>query len=121
MAFAYSPLLDAAAEIITTIATSAGAVYTNPAGTTSYVRTIAIHNTHTSAEAVAVYLVPDNAGAVGTAGNTNRIFYESIAPNDTRIIEYPAPGLMLVDENDTIQAVTTTASRVTITITGGKE
>jgi hypothetical protein len=121
MAFAYSPLLDAAAEIITTIATSAGAVYTNPAATTSYVRCITIHNTYTSAEAVSLYLVPDNAGAVGTAGNANKFFYESVPANDTRIIEFPAPGLMLVDENDTIQASTTTASRVTISITGATE
>lgn len=116
MAFAYGRLTE-----ITTIDTSAGAVYTNPASTTSYIRLIVIHNTYTSAEAVSLYIVPDNAGAAGTAGNTNKMYYESVPANDTRILEFPAPGLMLVDTNDTIQASTTTASRVTIQIYGATE
>lgn len=116
MAFAYDRLTE-----ITTLATSAGAVYTNAASMITYIRLIIIHNTYTAAEAVSLYCVPDNAGAVGTAGNMNKFFYESIPANDTRILEFPAPGIVLKDTNDTIQGSTTTASRVTIQIYGGNE
>lgn len=116
MAFAYANLIP-----ITTLPNSAGAVYTNPASKTSYVRSIVLHNANTTAETVKLYLVPDSTGAVGTAGVTNKIFEEEMAAGATTIIEFPAPGLMLTDENDTIQGVTTTASKVTITATGGAE
>lgn len=116
MAFDYANLTE-----ITTIASTAGAVLTNGASETTYIRMINIHNSNTTTETVKLYLVPDSTGSVGTAGDTNKIYEEDIASNETRIIEYPVPGLMLTDENDTVQAVTDTASKVTITITGGQE
>jgi len=116
MAFEYSRLVD-----VTTIAASAASIYANPASTTSYVRLINIHNSNTTAETVILYQVPDSGGSLGTAGDTNIIFEEELAADATRIIEYAVPGLMLVDENDSIQGETTTASKVTITITGATE
>lgn len=117
MAFVYSQLTP-----ITTIANSTPAVvYTNPASTTSYVRTIVIHNTNTSAETVTLYNVPDNAGAAGTAAATNQFYKQEIAADSTVILEFAVPGIMLTDTNDTLQASTTTASKVTIQITGGTE
>lgn len=108
---------------ITTIANAAGAVYTHDTATYSktYVRLIIIHNGNTSAEEVKLYNVPDNVGAVGTAGATN-IMYDpdaKIAVGETVTLEFPAPGVILEDDNDTIQAVTDTASKVTIQIYGG--
>jgi hypothetical protein len=41
--------------------------------------------------------------------------------NATSIIDLGTPGLILEDTNDSIQAVTTTASKVTIQIMGGTE
>ena len=116
MAFAYSILTE-----ITTIAAATAAVYTNPASTTAFVRSITIFNGHTSNETVVLYNVPDNAGAVGTAGETNEFFNQEVAPNETVIIEWAAPGLILADENDTIQADADTASKVTIQIMGATE
>ena len=117
MAFVYSQLTP-----ITTIASSTpAAVYTNPASTTTYVRTIVIHNTNTTSETVTLYNVPDNAGAVGTSGATNQFYKQSVEANSTVILEFAVPGIMLTDANDTLQASTTTASKVTIQITGGTE
>ena len=116
MAFAYSRLAE-----ITTIADTAGALITNAASTTSYVRLIVLHNANTSAETVILYNVPDNAAAVGTAAITNKFFEQSMDANETRILEFAAPGILLDDENDTIQGVTDTASKVTFQAYGGAE
>ena len=116
MAFDYSLLKE-----IATIADSAASVYTNPAATKSYVRLIIIHNTNSTAEVVQLYNVPDSTGSLGTAGDTNKFYYESMAANATSIIDLGTPGLILEDTNDSIQAVTTTASKVTIQIMGGTE
>jgi len=116
MAFSYSQLTP-----ITTIASSAGAVYTNPASKTTYVRTIVIHNTNTTAETVTLYNVPDSTGSVGTAGVTNQFYKQEVAADATVLLEFAVPGIMLTDTNDTLQASTTTANKVTIQITGGTE
>ena len=116
MAFEYDRLTE-----ITTLATAAAAVFTNPAAQTTYIRSIEIHNGNTSAEAVKLYDVPDNAGAVGTAATTNEFYSETLLAGATRLIEYEAPGKILKDENDTIQGVTDTVSKVTLSIMGGKE
>lgn len=114
---------------ITTIANAAAAVYTNPANTTTYVRAIMVRNTNTAAEDVKLYNVPDNAGAVGVAAAANELAvpkspgFENLAMNDEWEWYAPAghPGIILEDENDTIQAVTTTAAKVTIQLFGGTE
>lgn len=116
MSFDYKRLVP-----ITTIPSSVGVIYTNPTGKKSYVRLIQIHNTNTTIETVKLYNVPDSTGSVGTAGVTNKFYEYGVSANETIQIEYAPPGLMLEDVNDTIQAVTTTASKVTIEITGGVE
>jgi len=116
MSFDYSRLKEMA-----TIASSAASVYTDPTATKSYVRLIILHNTNSTAEVVQLYNVPDSGGSLGTAGVTNNFYYESIAANATSIIDLGTPGLILQDTNDSIQAITTTASKVTIQIMGGTE
>jgi hypothetical protein len=116
MAFAYKRLTE-----ITTLPSSAGAVFTNAASTTTYIRSITLHNANTAAEAVVLYNVPDNAGEVGTAGVTNQMFKQTMAAGETVILEWPVPGIVLSAEKDTIQGVTTTASKVTVQIMGGDE
>lgn len=50
------------------------------------------------------------------------MFYkESMIAGATTILDFGTPGIILVDTNDTIQAVTDTVSKVTIQIMGGKE
>lgn len=116
MAYAHARLTE-----ITTLPNSAGAVFTQPSGKTSYIRIIHIHNSNTTAESVKLYKVPDSGGSVGSAGATNEIYAETIEGGGTRVLEYPAQGLILKDQNETIQGVTTTASKVTIEINGGQE
>jgi hypothetical protein len=118
MAFDWAKLTE-----ITYIASSAGAIYTNPAATTSYIRLIIIHNNNTTVEQVQLYNVPDSGG-VGTAGDANIFFNVAIQPSETVVLGsdmLPVPGIILTDENDTLQGVTTTASKVTVQIFGGTE
>lgn len=119
MAFDWKRLTE-----ITYIANSAGAVFTNPAAK-SYVRLIIIHNLNTTAEEVKLYCVPDNgAGAIGAAGDANIFLHQSIQPAETIVLGsdmLPVPGIILETEYDSIQAVTTTSSKVTIQIYGGQE
>lgn len=116
MAFAYARVLE-----ITTIPATAGAVYTNAASTTTYIRGIILHNGNTTAETVILYNVPDSTGAVGTAATTNEFYYEIMPAYSTTILDFPVPGIMLTATNDTIQADTTTASKVTIQLLGATE
>lgn len=116
MAFAYGRVLE-----ITTLPSSVGAVLTNAASTTTYIRGIVLHNGNTTAETVILYNVPDSTGSEGTAATTNEMYYEVMPARATTTLEFPAPGIMLTDENDTIQGTTTTASKVTIQITGATE
>jgi hypothetical protein len=116
MAFAYTRLTE-----ITTIAAAAAALTTNAAGKTTYIRLIILFNGETTAENVILYNVPDNAAAVGTAGETNEFFNQSMAANETRILEFARPGIMMTGTNDTIQGTTDTASKVTYQAYGGLE
>jgi hypothetical protein len=117
MSFAYAKLSEAV------LLTSAGnTTFTNPTSTTSYIRMIIIHNVNTSAETVSLYNVPDSGGSAGTLSDTeNRFYKESLDAGATRIIEFPAPGLVLTDENDTIQGSCTVDSKVIIWAYGGQE
>lgn len=116
MAFSYSKLVN-----ITSLPSTTGVLYANLALKTAYVRLIMLHNANTTAETVELWSVPNSGGSVGTPGDTNKIFKEVLNTGETRFIEYPTPGLMLDGTNDTLQGKTTTASKVTITVTGGIE
>lgn len=112
MAFAYAALKE-----IGYIPAAAAAVFTNPAAKTSYARLFIIHNGNTTAEVVKLYAVPNG----GSADGSNKFYEETLAAGATRIFDLAAPGLIIPDEGDTIQAETTTASKVTIQIMGGQE
>lgn len=102
------------------IASSVASVYANPASTKSHVRGFLVHNTNTTLEAVKIHWVPDSAGSVGTASAGNRIFDIDLQPRESQVFEIPY-GLVLTDTNESIQAVTTTASKVTIAVLGDKD
>ena len=103
---------------IRTIPATATAVYTNATGKKTHVRLIQLYNDNSTAETVKLYNVPVAAGVVGTAAASNKFFEYAMAANETKIITYDIPGIMLEDFNDSIQAETTTAAKVTIEITG---
>jgi len=116
MATSYKRLTE-----ITTVAASAASVYANPASTNSYVTLIVLHNTNTTSEAVKLWNVPDSGGSVGTAVDANRFWSDNLAAGETAFVEIPKIGLVLENTNDTIQAETDTASKVTIQIFGSQE
>ena len=101
------------------VGTTAASHYNNPALTTTHVKSIILHNLNTTAENVILYNVPDSTGSVGTAADANTFYKLSIASNETVLIN---PGMLLLeDTNDSLQAVTDTASKVTIQVYGTKE
>lgn len=102
------------------VANSAGAIYTNAASTITYIKSLVLFNVNTSTETVKLYNVPNNGASVGTAGDSNQFAEISLAAKETLMFDLPYP-ITLIDENDTIQAVTTTASKVTVQILGDKD
>jgi len=98
------------------VSDSAAAVYTVPSSTVGYVKSILLHNTNTSAENVKLYFV-ENGGSVA---DSRLILNVSLEANETLewMLEYPLP---METAGDTIQAVTDTASKVNIVISGMEE
>lgn len=99
------------------VADSAGSLYANPSSKTTYIRSLVLYNNNSTPETVTLYNVPDSASALGTAGAGNEFFQKSLAPNETFVLEFNYP-IVLTDENDSIQASTTTGSMVTAQILG---
>lgn len=99
---------------------AAAAVVTNATGETTSVRQITLHNTDSSSRVVEMYRVPDAAGAVGVAADANKFYRQVLAPNETQILEW-GTGMILEDQNDTIQAVCDVTSKVVISVDGGVE
>ena len=102
------------------IPATAGSIYANPSSTKTFVRGLTLHNTNTTTEIVKLYAVPDSTGSLGTAAASNRCLNVSLTANETLLIEFPYP-LVLTDENDSIQAETTTASKVTVLVLGDQD
>jgi len=95
------------------VPSSVGSIYSNPASTKTHLRGLLLHNTNTSVENVTIHWVPDSSGSVGTASNATRIFNVDLQANETQTFEVPY-GIVMTDHNESIQAVTTTASKVTV-------
>lgn len=99
----------------------AGSIYANPAATKTFIRGLVLHNTNTmSNEIIKLYSVPDAAGAIGLASDSSRFFDVLLTPNETLIIGLPYP-LVMTDTNDSIQAETSNASKVTVMLLGDKD
>lgn len=112
MALTHGKLTD-----IQYVAATAGSIYANPASSKSYIRSIILHNTNTTPETVELYNVPDSTAALGTAGTANQFFKKDVSANETLFVDLEYP-IVLTDTNDSIQAVTTTASKVTVQVLG---
>ena len=115
MALARAKLAD-----IAYVASSVGSIYANPASTKTYIKGFVLFNGNTTSELVKLYAVPDSAAALGTAGAGNQIAEMTLEAKSTMFLEFPS-SLVLTDQNDSIQAVTTTASKVTVIVCGDKE
>ena len=99
------------------VANSAGAIYTNPASTKTYIKSFILFNNSTTSQLVKLYSVPDSSGSAGTAGISNQFAEINIVGKETFMLDLPYP-ITIIDTNDTIQAVTDTASQVTVQILG---
>ncbi len=99
---------------------SAAAVYTNPASTKTYIKSFILFNNGVSSQLVKLYNVPDSTGSVGSAGISNQFAEVQIVSKETFMLDLPYP-ITIIDQNDTIQAVTDTASQVTIQVLGDKD
>jgi hypothetical protein len=115
--------LAAMGFIPTTVGTlGANSLYDNPAATKTYVKTIIIFNSNTTAETVALYNVPANGTSKQAAIVPNHQFYEMVLnPKQTVMLEIAGQGLILETQNDSIQAITTTGNKVTFQAYGIKE
>ena len=102
------------------IAAAVGSIYANPAATKTVVQGLILHNTNNTTETVQVHVVPDSAGALGAAAAGNRILNIALTANDTLMVDFPY-ALTLTDTNDSLQAVTTTADKVTVMVLGDKD
>ena len=102
-------------------------MYTNPSSTTSFVRKIWLHVgvlglTNFSATTVTLYNVPDTGGVAGVGENPTSQFYEKvIATSETITIDCGTPGLIMADENDTLQIMHTSQTTVSYMVYGGTE
>ena len=117
MAFDYNRILE-----ITSLGVSGASntLVTNGTGR-KYIRNIILHNTHTADVIVKLFNVPNNDAVIGSSSSANQFLQSSLVAGDTLIIEIPAPGVMLVDQYDTIQGYADIASKITIQIYGGTE
>lgn len=115
MARQYTRLAD-----IQYISNSAAAIYTNAASTKTYVKSLILFNGNTTAETVKLYNVPNSGASAGTAGVSNQFAEIVLGTLETLMFDMPYP-ITIIDENDTIQASTTTASKVTVQILGDKD
>lgn len=97
------------------ISNSAAAIRTN--STTTEIKGFVIFNGNTTAETVKFHNVPNSGGSVGTASSANQFYEYSLAAKATYIFDVPFP-ITLLANNDTIQASTTTASKVTVQVLG---
>lgn len=99
------------------ISNTAAAIYSCPSGKTASIKTIVLFNSNTTAEVIKIYAVPNNGGSVGTATDANQILSISLSSGNT--FEFtPGYPLELNAQNDTIQANSTTASKVNYVLGG---
>jgi hypothetical protein len=105
------------------IPAAAGSIYANPSGVKSYLKGLILFNGNTTAETVKIYIVPDAAAALGVAGVANQVAEISVTAKETVFFPLNVDGMpvVLTDQNDSIQASTTTASKVTVWPIGDKE
>ncbi len=96
---------------------SAAALVTGASGKTTYIKLVVLHNTDTTnTYTVTLY----NYASGGSAGVTNQIWKVDLAPEETLMLEFAGPGLVLA-QGDVLAGLCDTASKVTIGAYGGEE
>ena len=117
MAFDYDVLVE-----ISTLDSSIQTIFTQtPDPAKSFIRTIILHNSNISSERVQIYKVPVTSGMIGSADDTNKFIDTTLEPGATMLFEFASPGIIIKNENDTIQAIATSSGTITIQVYGGVE
>jgi hypothetical protein len=100
-------------------------VYSYSLGTTTYIKSIILHNTNSGPETVYIYNVPGSGfipgSAIDSGSNANKIYEIILTANETKILEFQQPIVMPSTFYDTIQAYATDVNMVTIQIYGATE
>lgn len=94
------------------LANSLGDIYVPGSGVTALIHNIILHNTNTTAETV-VLNYDDNSSDL-------QVFKQDLSANETVFLSFPGEGLVCINPSS-IRGNTTTASKVTCTVTGSEE
>lgn len=87
------------------VSSAAATVFINPAGVTTLVSSILLHNANTgTSRTFTVYVVPNSGGLAGSATSANEIAKVTISAGDTVFLEPQAPW-SLQNQGDSIQAL----------------
>ena len=123
MSFAYARLTNSGGSGIIFVPSPSGSVYIHVTGsiTTSYVRSITLHNMDTVDETVQLWLVPSGTMNPQPTGSSYRFYNEAIPSGATRLVELAIPGFMMVNHGEAVWAGATNANKVSILIMGGQE
>jgi len=112
----HAPLV---AGYVQQIAAAVAAVYDNGVGVTAYIKGWRLFNTGASPELVKIYVVPAGAGpALGVAAAANQVFEYTLQAKESLTEDFPAMGIVLANQHDSIQAVATDAATVNLMLFG---
>jgi len=97
------------------VASSLTTAYTVTSGTTAILTSILLHNGNTTAEMVTINFVPNGV----SASAQNEFFKILIVAGEEVLLEFARP--LVLTAGYTLQASTTTASKVSITVNGNED
>jgi hypothetical protein len=86
-----------------------------------YIRNVIIHNTYSTDVIIWLFNVSNETGSIGVPNPANQFLRTTLVAYDTLLLEIPAPGIMLVDQYDSIQGYASVENVVTIQMYGGYE
>jgi len=89
------------------VANSEGAIYTVPASSIAYIKSVSFHNTNAATQTLILYVR-------NGAGSSRVVARWSLLQDETGFYN----GSIALEDGDTLRAVTTTASAVDYVITG---
>lgn len=123
MAFNYTRI-----STVTWLGTKAAtpAIFTNGSGVTTYVRQILMHAPHAgllsySSTSLKLFFTPQQGAGLKSAQVTSQIFTRTLTTNETYLMDFGVPGLMLTNANDCLRAWHRAGTTIVFTISGGKE
>lgn len=103
------------------LGSSATVLYTVPTGKKATITHIILYNGNSTEETPVLYYVLNSGGSVGTPTNSDIFLKEDVASEETFVFDIPKTGMILENENDTIQGLSTTADVVNYFVYGIEE